>query len=630
NVAVMKTARFYNSCMNTTAFQGLQPIINLIAEYGGCSVSDNYNPNVSIATRIGRAARELNVNSLVGVQSITDRYNSSTTILLLSIASLTFSVGSYLNSSKEVQESNKRRMKSFGRLLGRNDSDAKMVAIYEFEVKLAEIADGESKKLEDELLESFMKSVRDKTPFPDYRTTVKDFCEQSEFSVNTHCLFLKKILKGIYGQSFSGDEKLLISPQLKSIFYFKNLYSLYKRTISAGNASVVADYVMWQVVKKYGIAAERNSSSIGWKDCIVSMLNAFDMSLGLMYVDANFDDKSKKTASTCSPILDHQDHLGIISFILLILVEEMTDNIRHSFIERLPGQTWMDSKTRGTAKEKALAIKVSIGYPPYIKDLQKLEDHYKTFNVMDDYFTNFKAMNRFIRMAEIKTYGKPVDRERRNWLVDKSPAQVNGFYNPVENRIIYLAGIIQPPFYNPEYPRYMQYGAIGMVIGHELTHGFDGQGRLFDKYGNLDNWWSDSAASNFEAKSSCLVKQYSKYKPVFDKKINGTFTLNENIADNGGIKIAYDAYQRWASKNESQKILPGLELNPDQLFFVGFAQTWCSVYNRQGALRQIKTDNHSPGRYRVIGSLSNFEKFSQAFQCPVNSPMNPSTKCAVW
>jgi len=168
-----------------------------------------------------------------------------------------------------------------------------------------------------------------------------------------------------------------------------------------------------------------------------------------------------------------------------------------------------------------------------------------------------------------------------------------------------------------------------MVIGHEITHGFDSQGRLFDKNGNVKDWWSDSSEYNFEDRARCLINQYSNYE-VFGEYINGKQTLNENIADNGGIKLAYDAYQSWVDDNEKEGQLPDLDLSVDQLFFIGFAMPWCSVYKKEAALYQLKTDSHTYNKYRVIGSLSNFKRFAKAFSCSSGSNMNPRDKCAVW
>ncbi|KXJ13722.1 neprilysin [Exaiptasia diaphana] len=599
NVAVMKTARFYKSCTNTTAIEssGIQPLIKLIDDYGGWSIFNNTDFSVSIETRIAKAARELGVDSLISARAITDEYNSSNTILSMQYAVLTFPQTLYLNKSKAAQDQVKKAINEFSKLFELNGTTAKLWRLYDFETKLAQIQSGKTPK--EELMESVQKSIKKKEPIDDYRIKMNDFCTKSGFS----CPLLKRILKMTYGRSFTGNEILLVT----NITYFKNLYKLYQNTLDSGNGDVIRDYVMWRAIRQYLGAVTLNASSMNpsarENACIDQlMMNAFDMTLGLMYVNAKFDFKSKTT------------------------VEEMTNDLKQSFVNRLPQQTWMDAETQRQAKEKALAMRVLIGYPEYIKNPKKLENHYKLLNISDEFFENIKALKHFLRMREINTYGKPIDKNA--WSAGESPAKVNGFYTFNENKITYLAGILQLPFYSSEYPSYMQYGGIGMVIGHELTHGFDSNGRQYDKNGNLYNWWSHSSDANFKQKSKCFVNQYNKYQ-LHGINVNGSLTINENIADNGGIKIAYDAYQRWASRNGTEKILPGLELTPDQLFFISFAQEWCGVFNIIGASFQLK-DVHSPGRFRVIGSLSNFPKFSEAFKCPTNSPLNPEKKCSVW
>lgn len=227
-----------------------------------------------------------------------------------------------------------------------------------------------------------------------------------------------------------------------------------------------------------------------------------------------------------------------------------------------------------------------------------------------------------------ESYGsldKPVD--RKEWFL--GPSQVNGYYSSQQNRIVFLAAILQPPFYNPKYPKYLNFGGIGMVIGHEITHGFDGSGRYYDKDGNLNNWWSPRSLRGFVTRANCLAKQYSQFD-VYGKKINGNQTLNENIADNGGIKLAFRAYKTLVEKEGTEGALPGLGLTEDQLFFVGFARAWCSLYKKKAAYRQLETDSHSYPKYRVVGTLRNYDKFAEAFNCKPGSAMNPMKKCSLW
>lgn len=172
----------------------------------------------------------------------------------------------------------------------------------------------------------------------------------------------------------------------------------------------------------------------------------------------------------------------------------------------------------------------------------------------------------------------------------------------------------------------------GVVIGHELTHGFDDKGRLFDSNGNLLRWWSDSAINNFHDRARCLIQQYSNYSIVDIGAVDGVSTQGENIADNGGIKQAYMSYKKWQQSQEdmSNEVLPELNCTSGQLFFLNFAQIWCGAMRPEATKTKLKTAVHSPGKYRVIGTLSNSEEFAREFNCPKGSPMNPINKCTVW
>lgn len=171
-----------------------------------------------------------------------------------------------------------------------------------------------------------------------------------------------------------------------------------------------------------------------------------------------------------------------------------------------------------------------------------------------------------------------------------------------------------------------------MVIGHEIIHGFDDHGRNFDKDGNMYNWWSNYSAEHFKEQSQCMVHQYGNFnwKLAGGQNVSGISTLGENIADNGGIRQAYKAYVKWVEREGEELRLPGLDLDHKQLFFLNFAQVWCGAYRPEFASQSIKTDSHSPLEYRVLGSLQNFEAFSEAFQCKTGTPMNPEVKCRVW
>ncbi|XP_030879641.1 neprilysin [Leptonychotes weddellii] len=211
-------------------------------------------------------------------------------------------------------------------------------------------------------------------------------------------------------------------------------------------------------------------------------------------------------------------------------------------------------------------------------------------------------------------------------------AVVNAFYSSGRNQIVFPAGILQPPFFSAQQSNSLNYGGIGMVIGHEITHGFDDNGRNFNKDGDLVDWWTQQSANNFKDQSQCMVYQYGNFSwdLAGGQHLNGINTLGENIADNGGIGQAYRAYQNYVKKNGEEKLLPGLDLNHKQLFFLNFAQVWCGTYRPEYAVNSIKTDVHSPGNFRIIGTLQNSPEFSEAFYCRKNSYMNPEKKCRVW
>jgi predicted metalloendopeptidase len=213
-----------------------------------------------------------------------------------------------------------------------------------------------------------------------------------------------------------------------------------------------------------------------------------------------------------------------------------------------------------------------------------------------------------------------------------TPPTVNAYYEATTDDINFPAGILQPPFYDNKMDDGVNYGAIGAVIGHELTHGFDDEGRHFDAKGNLRDWWTPKDAEQFEKRAECLVDQYSNYSAVDDVKLNGKLTLGENTADNGGMRLAYMALmQRLAERTKAgdpPKKIDGF--TPEQRLFLGFGQIWCMNRTEESARMRATVDPHSPGRYRANGVVSNMPEFRQAFGCTEGQPMAPKKECRVW
>jgi predicted metalloendopeptidase len=280
----------------------------------------------------------------------------------------------------------------------------------------------------------------------------------------------------------------------------------------------------------------------------------------------------------------------------------------------------MDPDTTNKAITKLEKILRLIGYPDNPRNYTSYGPQFGNHYVKNILVATQDEFNRDMASA-----GGPSNRlkwEMPAWIV-------NAYYDPSKNEIVFPAGIIQSPFFDPTFPSAMNYGGIGMVGGHELTHSLDSQGRDFDGNGRLVDWWAPRTSQAFQERVDCIIDQYSKFSPLPGFYVNGNLTQGENIADAGGLKTAHSAYVNMHSSEVNQpSIVPGL--NNEQLFFVGFAQTWCSKLTPAAIRQRLLTDPHSPPRFRVNGPAINLPAFAEAFQCPVGSPMNPTKRCQIW
>jgi putative endopeptidase len=282
-------------------------------------------------------------------------------------------------------------------------------------------------------------------------------------------------------------------------------------------------------------------------------------------------------------------------------VLEVVNNVKAALRERIPQLDWMGEATKAQAIHKLDAIAVKIGYP------DKWRDYSALTVASDSYAQNVLRANEFEFQRNLNKIGKPVD--RAEW--GSSPQTLNAYYNPYMNDITFMAGILQPPFFDPAADDASNYGGIGFVIGHEVTHGFDDQGRQYDARGNMKDWWTPEDAKRFGERADALAAQYDKYIAVDDVKVNGRLTLGENIADLGGVKIAYLAFQKSLEGKPRPPKRDGL--TPEQRFFLAYGQVWRSK-DRSEALRlSAQTNEHSPLRWRVMGPLANTPAFDEAF-----------------
>ncbi len=287
---------------------------------------------------------------------------------------------------------------------------------------------------------------------------------------------------------------------------------------------------------------------------------------------------------------------------------ELVENLRKSYKTRIEQLDWMSPETKKAALLKLSKFTAKIGYPDKWKDYSKLVVK------KDDLIGNSFRSNQVEYEREIDKLGKPIDRD--DWFI--TPQTVNAFYNPTMNEVVFPAAILQPPFFNMEADDAVNYGGIGAVIGHEMTHGFDDQGRKSDGDGNLRDWWSEEDNNKFMERAQIMIDQYSGYNPVDTMHVNGELTLGENIADLGGLTIAYYAYKMSLKGNEAP-VMDGL--SGVQRFFVGNAQVWQGKIRDEAQIQRIKTDPHSPGQYRCNGIASNMPEFYEAFDVKEGDPM---------
>ena len=332
-----------------------------------------------------------------------------------------------------------------------------------------------------------------------------------------------------------------------------------------------------------------------WKRVLGATNAEMGMALGELYVAKNFPPEAKQRA------------------------QDMVNDLHDALKIRIENLDWMSAATKKQALEKWATFMPKIGYPDEWRDWTGLSIK------RDGYIANIRAADKFNHAWEMAKIGKPVD--RREWGM--TPQTINAYYNPLQNEIVFPAAILQPPFFDAKADDALNYGAIGAVIGHEMTHGFDDEGSQFDAKGNQNDWWTAADKKDFESRTAKLVKQFDDYVAIGDLHVNGKLTLGENIADLGGINVAFDALHG-ALKKRPQAAIDGL--TPEQRFFISFGNVWSGQYRDETLKLLVNTDPHSPVRFRAIAAPSNMPAFAQSFQCKPGDAMvrSADTQVKIW
>ncbi|KFP05802.1 neprilysin [Calypte anna] len=619
--AVQKAKTLYRSCINETAIdsRGGKPLISLLPNLSDWPVATvNWDSSYGAAWTAETAIAQLNsrygkkvlINFFVG----TDDKNSTAHIIHIDQPGLGLPSRDYYECTgayKEACTAYVDFMISVAKLILQERNIPFNESVVSDQMKI--IMD-----LEKEIANATTKSEDRNDPLLLYNKMTlaqlqKNFSLEIDHKVFNWSKFINDIMSTVEINVENTEHVIVYDPEY--LIKLKSILNKY-------NPRDLQNYMMWRFVMDLVNSLSRNykdtrnafrkalygttSEAAVWRRCANYVNGNLESAVGRLYVQEAFAGDSKH------------------------VVEEMIADIRDVFIKTLDDLTWMDAETKKRAEQKATAIRERIGYPDEIvTDDNKLNSEYQELSFKEEeYFENIIQNLVFTQKKRLKKLREKVDKEE--WI--SGAAVVNAFYSASRNQIVFPAGILQPPFFSASQPKSLNYGGIGMVIGHEITHGFDDNGRNFNENGDLVDWWTEESARNFKELSQCMVYQYGNFSwdLAGGQHLSGINTLGENIADNGGVRQAYKAYQNFVKKHGKEQLLPGLEMNHQQLFFLNFAQVWCGTYRPEYAVNSIKTDVHSPGKFRVIGSLQNSPEFSEAFSCTKTNFMDPAKKCRVW
>nr|XP_032634830.1 phosphate-regulating neutral endopeptidase PHEX [Chelonoidis abingdonii] len=590
--AVQKAKILYSSCMNENKIEKVdaKPLVSILKHslFRWPVLESNIGPEgqwserkFSMLQTLATLRSQYSNSVFIRLYVAPDDKTSDKHILKLDQATLSLTAREdYLDNTTEAKsyrEAFLQFMVDIAVLLGANASRAEsdMKSVLKLEIKIAEIMIPQENRTS-EIMYNRMNISELSAMIPQF-----DWVGYIKKVIDT------KLYPHL--QDIGPSENVIVRvPQ-----YFKDLF----RILEKERKKTIANYLVWRMVYsrifnlsrrfqyrwlEFSRVIQGTTSLLPqWDKCVNFVEGALPYVVGRMFVDVHFQEDKRE------------------------MMAELTEGIRWAFVDMLEKENdWMDARTKRKAKEKAKAVLAKVGYPEFIMNDTYINEDIKTVSVVTKWFT--------------------------------SPTTVNAFYSASTNQIRFPAGELQKPFFwGTEYPRSLSYGAIGVIVGHEFTHGFDNNGRKYDKNGNLDPWWSTESEEKFKEKTKCMINQYDNYYwKRAGLNVKGKRTLAENIADNGGLREAFRAYRKWIEdkrKGVEEALLPGIEFTHNQLFFLSYAHVRCNSFRPESAREQIYTGVHSPPQFRVIGAMSNFEEFRKAFNCPANSTMNRgSESCRLW
>ncbi|MGB9181243.1 MAG: M13 family metallopeptidase [Pyrinomonadaceae bacterium] len=578
-----KIGDYYASCMDEQRAdaEGTKPLEQELARING--IKDLKG----VQTEVARLSAE-GVNTLFVFGSDQDYKNSKQVIAEIRQGGLSLPDRDYYfntdDKSKNIRAEYVKHVAKMFELMG--DEPAKAAAeantVMTIETRLAEVSMDKVKRRDPDNTyhKMTLAQLQELTPHLDWKNYFKSVGVEGNPEIN---VAMPDFLKGL-------------DAQLASVSLDDWKTHLRWRLLNSVASALSSKFVDEDFNFKGRILTGTTENLPRWKRCVASTDNALGEALGQVYVQKTFSPEAKARSI------------------------EMVKNLIAALQDDLSTLSWMGADTRKQAISKLNAFIRKIGYPDAWRNYEALEIS------RVPYVSNALNSRRFEFTRDLRKIGRPVD--KMEWAM--SPPTVNAYYNPQINEIVFPAGILQPPFFDPKADDAINYGGIGAVIGHEMTHGFDDQGAKFDSEGNLKNWWTDDDLKNFNSRTECVVKQFDAFEVEKGLHQNGKLVVGESVADLGGLTVAYAAFKKSLEGKQTPQPIDGF--TPEQRFFLGWAQVWATNDRPEFARLMVNTNPHPLARFRVNGPLSNMPQFAAAFQCKEGDPMvrGVAERCQIW
>ncbi|XP_063995293.1 neprilysin-1-like isoform X2 [Diachasmimorpha longicaudata] len=618
--AIRKARKVYAACMDTEQSEevGIEPIMSILNENGGwpliMKIEDWRAKNISWQEIFPKFMKTFGSGALFHINVESDPKTSSISRLAINEAKLVVKESELDGEPTDQAKRAYNRYKSqvinlFRKELGTPPEDLSTSSQWDdldqFEKILASITEGDHDLKEIDEWYTLMTI--------DEFQAFYDSAGMNAPNAKINWLeMIREVLSLTPEITVDGSEQILVP----SKGYFTKLAQLLNQT----TPEIVVNYIMWTIIPDLSLYANNalKNPLIGFYQqrpgvdpigdrqdgCVVSSQLA--RAIGYEFIQKWSSQETKEAVS------------------------ELVENMKKGLEQHIQESSWLDSDTKNLAAGKIHVMGKSISYPDYF-NADYINNYYAEFNPSGSFFENELGKRALELKSNLRQLHKPTDKS----LWPSEPTELNAFYMQIANAVVVPAGILQPPLFELNRPKILNYAAIGPLIGHEVSHALDSQGRLYNKDGDVVTWWPQSAIDRYEKNTECFVNQYGSYK-IYEKDdeiiyLNGNLTLEENISDSTGLKLTWDAYKIFREKEGTTPKIPGLEkFTDDQIFFITYANAWCSSEDQDYLKQYGNIDEHSPAKPRINGAVSNNAGFQAAFNCPGSSALNPPNKCSIW